>query len=77
MVIHKAKLTSKGQVTIPKAVREKMDLRPGDELEFFEEDGYFKVRRVLPKGWLDPWVGYLKELRGVDVDELIEEMRGR
>lgn len=30
----KAKITSKGQVTIPKKVREKLDIHPGDEIIF-------------------------------------------
>lgn len=30
----RARLTSKGQVTIPKSVRESLDLRDGDELIF-------------------------------------------
>ena len=31
-----AKLTSKGQLTIPKRVRERLGLRKGDEVEFVE-----------------------------------------
>jgi antitoxin PrlF len=30
------RLTSKGQVTIPKAVRDRLRLQPGDEIEFVE-----------------------------------------
>jgi AbrB family looped-hinge helix DNA binding protein len=73
----KTRITSKGQITIPKAVRDEMALRPGDEVEFVKTDDVFQLRRVVPDDLLDPWIGYLKELEGVDVDELIEEMRGR
>ena len=41
----KAKLTSKGQMTVPKAVRLKLNLRPGDRVLFtFEDDGSVRLR---------------------------------
>ena len=41
----RAKITSKGQVTIPKRVREALDLREGDEVVFRVEES----RAVLGK----------------------------
>ncbi len=41
-----AKLSSKGQATIPKAVRERLHLNPGDRFKFFfHPDGVL----ILPK----------------------------
>ena len=40
-----ARITSKGQVTIPRSVREALDLREGDEVIFRVED----ARAVLAK----------------------------
>lgn len=41
-----ATITSKGQVTIPKRIREKLDLEEGDQLEFvITDDGEFTIRR--------------------------------
>jgi len=52
-----ATLTSKGQTTIPKAVREYLRLRPGDRMEFIlEENG-----RVV----LVPAVVDARELKGI------------
>ncbi len=40
-----AKLTSKGQVTIPKEVREALDVDAGDRVQFFiREDGVVELR---------------------------------
>lgn len=36
-----AKLTSKGQITIPRDIRKKMNLRTGDKIIFFEENGKY------------------------------------
>ncbi len=39
-----ATLTSKGQLTVPKAVRDRLRLHPGDKLEFFiRDDGRLEV----------------------------------
>lgn len=40
------KITSKGQVTIPKALRDEYGLLPGTEVEFVQTDGEIRVRRV-------------------------------
>jgi len=39
-------LTSKGQITIPKELREKLDLRKGDKLVLVEENGNIILRKV-------------------------------
>lgn len=36
-----AKITSKGQITIPSDIRKKMNLRTGDKIVFFEENGKY------------------------------------
>jgi len=73
----KTKITSKGQVTIPKEVRERLGLRPGDEIEFVEErKGYRVQKRVLASPFAK-YRGYLKDLTKHDPDALVEQMRGR
>ncbi len=44
-----AKITSKGQTTIPVEIRESLNFNPGDLLEWeVNEDGSAKVRRIQP-----------------------------
>ena len=43
-----ATLTAKGQVTVPKAVREALGLRQGDRLSWELEDGSVRVRAIAP-----------------------------
>ena len=72
-----AKLTSKGQITIPKKVRDKIGIAPGDELQFREEHGVFYIKKGVRKSPFDRWVGYLKSRTKKDSDTIIEEMRGK
>lgn len=72
-----AKVTSKGQITIPKQVRDRLGLDPGDEVEFIEEDGAFRIRKERRESPYAKYRGYLKHLAGKDPDQLVEEMRGR
>lgn len=39
-----AKLTSKGQLTLPKDVRDALKLRPGDQLEFIRQGDTYVLR---------------------------------
>jgi len=43
-----ATLTSKGQVTIPKRIREELGLEAGTEVEFILDDGSLRVRPKEP-----------------------------
>ena len=72
----KTKITSKGQVTIPKDVRERLGLRPGDEIEFIEDRSGFRVQKLVPVSPFKKYRGYLKGLTGRDPDELIDSARG-
>ncbi|MGB7685637.1 MAG: AbrB/MazE/SpoVT family DNA-binding domain-containing protein [Solirubrobacterales bacterium] len=40
------KITDKGQVTIPKEIRDRLGLLPGTEVEFIEQHGEARVRKV-------------------------------
>ena len=54
-----ATLTSKGQITIPKEMRDKLNLAPGDKVKFFiQPDGNLVILPKLPitalKGMVRP-----------------------
>lgn len=70
------RLTDKGQVTIPKHVREGMGLRPGDEVEFVAEGGGFVLRKVLRINPFARYRGHLTGLAGQHPDELVRGLRG-
>jgi len=46
---HTSRLTSKGQITIPQEIRQRLGLREGDRVEFVAEDRRTIVRRVVDK----------------------------
>ena len=41
--VRRARITSKGQITVPKAIRERLRVQPGDELEFEIRGAYVKM----------------------------------
>ena len=71
-----AKVTTKGQLTVPLAVRKKLGVKPGDVLEFIEADGEFRIRKVMKSSPFDKYVGYLKPEEGDNSDEIVRNLRG-
>jgi antitoxin PrlF len=63
-------ITTKGQATIPKAIREHLGLKPGDRVKFFvHPDGSVALLPKLPVSALR---GMLKSRRRVTIDEMSE-----
>jgi antitoxin PrlF len=71
-----AKVTSKGQVTIPKKVRDRLGVRPGEDVGFEEKEGLMFIKKAVTKSPFDKWVGKLKHLKGRRSDDLVKEARG-
>ena len=70
------KITERGQVTIPKPLRERYGLGPDVEVEFVPADkGLLLQKKVKGQHPVDKWRGVLKT--PLDVDAYIEEVRGR
>jgi len=75
------KMTSKGQVTIPKRVRDYLDLKPGAEVEFtFGADGEVVLKALQrtpkkpPENRFDAIRGTLD--LGMTTDEFMRFLRG-
>jgi antitoxin PrlF len=71
------RMTSKGQVTIPKRVRDYLGLKPGSEIEFVVVgDGQIglKTKTNREKGRFDGLVGTLD--LGMTTDEFMRMLRG-
>ena len=71
-----AKVTSKGQITIPKNVREKLAVKTGEDINFEEKDGVFYIKKSVTKSPFDKWKGKLKELKCKSADEIVKKLRG-
>lgn len=73
------KITVKGQVTIPKLIRERYGLRPGSEVRFVEEDRRVVLRKAglgAEDVW-DRYYGFLKTKPKMRTNELFRLLRGR
>jgi antitoxin PrlF len=72
-----AKVTSKGQVTIPKQVRDKLGVQPGEGIGFEEKDGIFIIRKAVKKSPFDKWIGKLRKLKREKSDAVLDDLRGK
>ena len=71
----KAVVSEKGQVTIPKALRTRLGIRPGAVLDFDAEGGRLVARKAQAADRIDAAWGIL-ELRE-SVDAFVDRSRGR
>ena len=72
----RAKLTSKGQITLPKACRDRLGLKTGTLLDFEVVDGVLIGQKVQVEDVFHKWRGRGKLPAGSDVDTYIERVRG-
>jgi antitoxin PrlF len=57
-----SRISSKGQIVIPKALRDRLDWREGDEVVLYEENGKLTLQ-MLPKRSLDEVLAQLPGLK--------------
>ena len=70
----KAKITSKGQLTLPKPLRDKLGLKTGDNVIIRETSEGYVLEKDLDQQRFKKYVGYLNQES--DSDKVIEELRG-
>jgi len=70
----KAVIAERGQVTIPKTLRERLGMKPGTTLEFSEERGRLVAVKVSPADPVARVYGCLG--RKFDTDAFMAQLRG-
>jgi AbrB family looped-hinge helix DNA binding protein len=71
----KRTVSQKGQVTIPKPLRERLGMRPGNVLDFSEEQGRLVATKVTAQDPVESVYGVLGLNRSTD--DLITSLRGK
>ena len=74
-----AKVTSKGQVTIPREIRQVLGIEEGDSILFEADDQGVHIRPIHPVDVFEQYAGIWREGEGLTIDEInarIREMRG-
>ena len=73
----KATVTSKGQITIPQAIRKKLALQPGTVLHFDEHADHLRATKRVDPERMRSVVGIGRsELARKSVREWLDELRG-
>jgi antitoxin PrlF len=67
-------VSEKGQITVPKPLRERLGIRAGDRLELTEEEGRLVARKAVGNDPVAAVYGILESEQGTD--EAIRALRG-
>ena len=71
-----ATVTSKGQITLPREVRDALGLKAGSEVAFEITPDGVRLRRRVTRAQLEKWAGYLPATGEFsDVDALMDDLR--
>lgn len=72
-----ATVTSKGQITVPKKVRDALGLHPGSQVDFEIRGEEVVLRKRVPGEVFQRWRGFLRgQVGGKGTDEIMKELRG-
>lgn len=72
------RVTSKGQVTIPQAVRHRLGIEPGDEVEFSVRGDHAELRRAGADDRIETFLAAIRgsATSGLTTDEIMRMTRG-
>lgn len=70
-----SRVTEKGQVTIPKEIRDELGIQPGDEVVFEETNGGYLVRKEVDESRFEKWRGIATTDEGIR--ERMAALRGQ
>ena len=73
------RMGERGQVTVPKELRDKFGLKPHDEIAFLESGGELVMRKKRAPAvelGIRRWIGRIGRMPE-SVDEFIDDLRGR
>ena len=72
------RLTQKSQVTIPKSVRDILDISPGDEIEFqITPKNQILLTRSVKSASFSKYVGLLSHKSNQTSDQIVDDLRGK
>jgi AbrB family looped-hinge helix DNA binding protein len=75
-----ARVTSKGQITIPRDIRAKMELKKGDKILFFEENGKYFLQNSISialKNFQDSMRGEAEKAGFNAPDDVVKYIKSR
>src|SRR5690606_38252592 len=75
MKVLTSKLSSKNQVVVPADIRKLLNVKKGDEITWYVQDGEVSLKPTV-KNWADYTLGLGKEMwSDVDTDKYINDLR--
>ena len=69
-----ARVSEKGQVTIPKRLRDRLGIKAGEVLDFEEDEGTLVARKASSRDAVSDLFGTLS--LGLSVDDFVASIRG-
>jgi AbrB family looped-hinge helix DNA binding protein len=69
-------ISEKGQVTIPKPLRDRLGMVPGTVVVFEADGGNLVGHKLMPDDPVSGWRGRGKLPKGASVDKYLDKVRG-